>query len=140
MFSVAKDFGRVRTGPELMWESLPEEDFYGEGAHSAESERSNFGVTGPHAGWTSADAVGAKFFYAAGYDVPENTVVSFDEEILKAEKDLVCAGPSETRVAMTANGIEHFLRSVGRTKDGQLRAISSSFASTARSSKTSELP
>jgi hypothetical protein len=76
---------------------------------------------------TGVDAIGAKFFYAAGYNVPENTVVSFDEKILKADDDLQCAGPSGETIAMTAGGIEHFLRSVGHTKDGKLRAIASKF-------------
>jgi len=76
---------------------------------------------------TGADAVGAKVFYAAGYNVPENTVVVFDENILRAEKDLECTGPSGKMVAMTAEGIEHFLGSVGRTKDGRHRAIASKF-------------
>ena len=76
---------------------------------------------------TSADAVGARFFYAAGYNVPENTVVSFEENILQAEKDLECAGPSGKHIALTAGGLEHFLGSVGRTKDGRLRAIASKF-------------
>jgi len=58
VFSLNKDFGRVRTGPELMWESRPEEDFYGEGSSSAESARSTYGVSGPHAGWITAAKLG----------------------------------------------------------------------------------
>ena len=58
VFSLTKDFGRVSTGPELMWESLPEEDFYGEGSGSAESARSNYGVSGHRAGWVTAAKLG----------------------------------------------------------------------------------
>ena len=58
VFSLNKEFGRVRTGPELMWESLPEEDFYGEGSKSAESARSTYGVSGPRAAWVTAAKLG----------------------------------------------------------------------------------
>src|SRR5262245_20951716 len=57
-FTVAKDVGRVHTGPELLWESLPQQDFYGEGANSAKSERSDYGLSGPRAGWTTVAKLG----------------------------------------------------------------------------------
>jgi outer membrane protein insertion porin family len=42
-----------------MWESLPEEDFYGEGANSAASKRSTYGLSGPRAGWVTTATLGA---------------------------------------------------------------------------------
>src|SRR5262245_56177858 len=58
IFSLTKEIGPVRTGPELLFESLPQEDYYGEGARSAELDRSTYALTDRRAAWATTGKVG----------------------------------------------------------------------------------
>lgn len=51
--AVSKAFGRVRTGPEVAYRSSPQEDYFGRGAGSLESDRTTFSVQERAAAWTT---------------------------------------------------------------------------------------
>jgi len=72
---------------------------------------------------TAADVIASKFLYAAGYNVPENFVVTFDEHVLVPEKGLVCNGTQ----SLGPGGLSQFLEKLPRTEQGQLRAMASRF-------------
>jgi len=65
---------------------------------------------------TAADVIGAKFLYAAGYNVPENYITYFDRDILAANPELTC-------------NIDELLKKVAVSPDERLRAVASKFLS-----------
>jgi hypothetical protein len=76
---------------------------------------------------TAADVIASKFLYAAGYNVPENFIVTFDEHILVPKADLACTGSLGGKLSSDPRGISHFLEKLPRTENGQLRAMASKF-------------
>jgi hypothetical protein len=74
---------------------------------------------------TAADVIASKFLYAAGYNVPENFIVTFDEHILVPKPDLVCGGVRDGKLPL--GGLSKLLEKVPRTKQGQIRAMASKF-------------
>ena len=76
---------------------------------------------------TAADVIASKFLYAAGYNVPENFIVTFDEHILVPKADLACTGSLGRKLSSDPRGISHFLEKLPRTENGQLRAMASKF-------------
>jgi hypothetical protein len=76
---------------------------------------------------SAADVIASKFLYAAGYNVPKNSVVEFDPRILSAKNDLQCQRLDGQKFSMTAEGIQHFLEKSARTKDGKIRAMASKY-------------
>jgi hypothetical protein len=76
---------------------------------------------------TAADVIASKFLYAAGYNVPENFIVIFDEHILVPEDNLVCTGAQRDQLSSSPNGLATFLQKLPHTEQGQLRAMASRF-------------
>ena len=76
---------------------------------------------------TAADVIGSRLLYAAGYNVPSNFIVEFDQSILKPQKDLMCTGPTGKKFPMTREALDHLLESVAFTKDHRVRAMASKF-------------
>jgi hypothetical protein len=74
---------------------------------------------------TAADVVASKFLYAAGYNVPENFIVTFDEHILVPDRDLECKGAHDEK--LSSAGLPQLLEKIPRTEQGQLRAMASKF-------------
>jgi hypothetical protein len=74
---------------------------------------------------TAADVITSKFLYAAGYNVPENFIVTFDEQILVPQDDLVCTGSRGGKLSANPEGISHFLKKLPRTENGKRRAVAS---------------
>jgi hypothetical protein len=75
---------------------------------------------------TAADVIASKFLYAAGYNVPENFIAVFDEQILVPEHNLACSGSNgEKLILSTPGSLSQFLEKVPRTPQGQLRAMAS---------------
>jgi hypothetical protein len=74
---------------------------------------------------TTPDVIASKFLYAAGYNVPENFIVTFDEHILVPSANLVCKGLPDEKLA--SGGLAKLLEKVPRTKQGQLRSMASRF-------------
>ena len=76
---------------------------------------------------TAADVISSKFLYAAGYNVPENFIVTFDQQVLVPKDDLVCTGSQGQKLSSNLAGISQFLKKLPRTANGQLRAMASRF-------------
>jgi hypothetical protein len=77
---------------------------------------------------TAADVISSKFLYAAGYNVPENFIVTFGEHILVGENGLVCNGWRQKKASSSpSGGLSQFLEKVSRTEQGQLRGMASKF-------------
>jgi hypothetical protein len=76
---------------------------------------------------TAADVIASKFLFAAGYNVPENFIVIFDEHILVPEDNLVCTGAQRDQLSSSPNGLATFLQKLPHTEQGQLRAMASRF-------------
>jgi hypothetical protein len=75
---------------------------------------------------TGVDVIASKFLYAAGYNVPENFIVVFDQNILAPEANLVCTGTKQ-QTSSSSNGLSSLLENLPRTGQGQLRAMASRF-------------
>src|SRR5215471_7131304 len=73
---------------------------------------------------TAVDVIASKFLYAAGYNVPENFIVVFDQNILVPEPNLVCTG---RQPSSSSNDLSSLLENLPRTGQGQLRAMASRF-------------
>jgi len=76
---------------------------------------------------TAADVIASKFLYAAGYNVPENFIVIFDEHILMPGDNLVCTGAQREQLSSSPDGLATFLQKLPHTEQGQLRAMASRF-------------
>src|SRR5262245_41724048 len=76
---------------------------------------------------TAADVIASKFLYAAGYNVPEDFIVIFDEHTLVPAIDLVCTGAQREQLSSSPNGLATFLQKLPHTEQGQLRAMASRF-------------
>jgi hypothetical protein len=74
---------------------------------------------------TAVDVIASKFLYAAGYNVPENFIVTFDEHSLVPSPNLVCKGLRADK--LTSGGFSKLLEKLPRTGQGQLRAMASKF-------------
>ena len=76
---------------------------------------------------TSADVIGSKIFWAAGYHVPCNEVIYFRRGILTIAKDATAEDEYGRKKPITAEDVETVLEKAYRTKDGLLRASASRF-------------
>jgi hypothetical protein len=74
---------------------------------------------------TSADVIGAKFFYAMGYHVPENYIVYFQADQLELGEDAVLTDTLGRRRKMDRRDIQELLNRVARLPDGRYRAVAS---------------
>jgi hypothetical protein len=79
---------------------------------------------------SGADAMGAKFFYAAGYNVPENYITYFDPSILELDPDGVSFtdGDGEKRL-MTEQDLSEILERVNFESDGRIQCLASKYIS-----------
>jgi hypothetical protein len=71
---------------------------------------------------TAADVIGSKFFYAAGYHVPCNQIVHFEESTLKA-----LPGEEKKPHGITPEQVHSILNFAPRDKDGRFRAMATEF-------------
>lgn len=76
---------------------------------------------------TAADVIGSKFYWAAGYNVPCNEVVFFEEHILKISPEATSEDKFGNDVPITTEDIDKVLKMAFRTKAGLLRASASAF-------------
>jgi hypothetical protein len=74
---------------------------------------------------SACDVVGSKFFWALGYNVPENYIVTFTRDRLRLAEKSTYRSPQGHRRRMEARDIEEVLRKVPRTREGQYRAMAS---------------
>jgi len=76
---------------------------------------------------SSAEAISTRIFHAAGYNVPQNSVIFFRPEQLTLAPDAVLRFPDGTRRPLTADDLKHILKAVDPRPDGRLRALSSAY-------------
>ena len=74
---------------------------------------------------TAADVIGAKFFYALGYHVPEYYIVHFPRERLMLTPKSELRDKLGKRRAMTARDVGEVLLRVPKERDGSYRAVAS---------------
>jgi len=74
---------------------------------------------------TGADVVSSYLFWAAGYNVPSNTIVYFHAESLRVAPDAVYTDDRGRKRPMTQEFVTHLLSRVRREPDGAHRAVAS---------------
>jgi hypothetical protein len=74
---------------------------------------------------SAADIIGSKFFYALGYNTPENYIVSFTREQLVVDPKSKFRNPSGRDRSMKPSDIDAVLHRVPRDKEGRYRALAS---------------
>ena len=74
---------------------------------------------------TAADVIGSKFFYAFGYNTPENYIVLFDRKHLKVSRKAMLRVETGHSRPMRDQDIDDILRRVPRDKAGKYRALAS---------------
>src|SRR5207249_2406097 len=76
---------------------------------------------------SAADVIGSKFFYALGYNVPENYVVSFTIADLQVDpKSKISTAVGKTR-PMNQQDMRRAMVKVPRNREGQYRGMASFF-------------
>jgi hypothetical protein len=74
---------------------------------------------------TAADVMGSKFFYAIGYNTPENYIVRIGKKDLSVDKNArLCLGNRLSR-RMTAGDLDEILATSARRPDGSIRVVAS---------------
>ncbi|HET9328297.1 MAG TPA: hypothetical protein VFQ05_16135 [Candidatus Eisenbacteria bacterium] len=76
---------------------------------------------------TGADVIGSYVFWAAGYNVPENTIEWFRREDLKVAKDATYTDKRGRKHPMTEQYLSALLARVARRQDGSYRCVASRF-------------
>lgn len=74
---------------------------------------------------TSADVIGARFFYALGYHTPENYIVRFTESRLRLRSGATFRDHRGRKRELTAKDVREILLRVPRTREGGFRACAS---------------
>lgn len=74
---------------------------------------------------TAADVIGATFFHALGYHVPEYYLVRFDRQQLVLTPKATLTDPLGKRRAITERDVDEVLLDVPRGPDGKYRAVAS---------------
>lgn len=74
---------------------------------------------------TSADSIGARFFYALGYNVPENYIVEFPKERLEIGPNVQIEDALGHKRPMVMDDLARLMAKVSSQKDGLYRATAS---------------
>ncbi len=74
---------------------------------------------------TSADVIGSKFFYALGYNVPENYIAWFTRNELTIEPSTMITPKGGKQRRMVASDLEKVLDIMPRDRDGRYRVVAS---------------
>lgn len=74
---------------------------------------------------TAPDVIGSKFFYALGYNVPENYIVSLRRENLEIGEETTLTDERGRTRKMTNKDIGEILMKVPQNADGSYRAVAS---------------
>lgn len=75
---------------------------------------------------TSAEVIGTKIFYAAGYYVPESTIVNFNPDKVKINEGVMVEENGEQR-QMTMEDYRQIITVAARNDDGTRRGLASKF-------------
>jgi hypothetical protein len=76
---------------------------------------------------TGADAIGSYLFWAAGYNVPENTIETFNREDLKIDKGAAYSDARGRKHPITNDYLDAILSKVARRPDGSYRCLASRY-------------
>lgn len=76
---------------------------------------------------TGAEMVSTKFFYAVGYNVPENYLVNFDPARLQIKEGITFADRFGHKQPFTEEVLAEVLGRVAHRRDGRIRAVASRF-------------
>src|SRR5262249_9673998 len=76
---------------------------------------------------TGADVVTSKLFWAAGYNVPDNSIVIFRREDLTIDKDATYTDLYGKKRPIDGRFIDHLLERVPQRLDGTYRGLASRF-------------
>ena len=76
---------------------------------------------------SAADVISSKFFYALGYNVPENYVIHIDRGQLTVAEDAVIKDERGRKRPIRAQDIDAMLAKVPHSRDGSYRALASLF-------------
>jgi hypothetical protein len=74
---------------------------------------------------SAADVITSKFFYALGYNVPENYIVRFDASQLVVDKDAYVKDATGKRRPIRQADIAEMLEKAPKSADGKYRALAS---------------
>lgn len=74
---------------------------------------------------TAAAAMGSRYFYACGYNVPQESIVYWKPEMLHIREGATAKLPDGTRRPLTLDDIETMLEGVHRAPDGTIRSLAS---------------
>jgi hypothetical protein len=74
---------------------------------------------------TAADVIGARFFYAIGYNTPENYIVHMRRSDLTVSRSAMISKPGGRPRRMTEKDIDEILEMVPRRPDGTYRLMAS---------------
>ena len=78
---------------------------------------------------TAAEAISTLFFYAAGYNTPENYIVHFDPKQLVIGEGAKVKDSKREKRTMTEADLEEILARVSYLPNGEIRALASKFLS-----------
>ena len=76
---------------------------------------------------SGADVVASHLFWAAGYNVPDNTIVNFTRDDLELGKDATYSDPKGGKSPITWGVVDKILARVPRAPDSTYRAVASRF-------------
>jgi hypothetical protein len=76
---------------------------------------------------SAAEVITGKIFHAAGYNVPENYVVTFDPAILRMEENIQLQNEKGVRCEMTDGDFSRIMQKVEPLPDGRVRALASKY-------------
>jgi hypothetical protein len=76
---------------------------------------------------SAADVIGSKFFYALGYNTPENYIVHFSLENIKIPEGVMYRGADGKKRPLTARVLDEMLKPQPKGPDGKYRALASRF-------------
>jgi hypothetical protein len=74
---------------------------------------------------SAADVITSKFFYALGYNVPENYVVYFDRSRIAIDRNSFLKDPAGHKRAIYDTDVDEMLAKTPRGADGKYRALAS---------------
>ena len=76
---------------------------------------------------SAADVIGSKFFYALGYNMPENYIVHFQRENLEIAKGVMFTDATGRKRPLTGRILDEILRDQPKSQDGSYRAMASRY-------------
>jgi hypothetical protein len=78
---------------------------------------------------TAADVIGARLFWGAGYNVPDNQITTFTRDQLEIAKDATVADERGHKHPLTQAHLDHILATVAPPVNGRYRAMASRYLS-----------